>query len=73
LECDGTLQSVIDNRSCVIQISTLESAPFLIVGGDSIYAKVVSVNTYGESEQSESGNGAYHTQVPHSPVSLQEN
>lgn len=71
-ECDGTDQIVIDNKSCVISLATLEVEPYMVDGGDSVYAKVSAVNFYGESAQSEEGNGAYHTQVPDAPVNVAE-
>jgi hypothetical protein len=37
-----------------------------------VYAKVVAVNTYGETAQSTEGNGAYYTRVPDSPINLAE-
>lgn len=47
VDCDGTQQSIIDNRYCHVQITTLEAAPYNLIGGDSIYAKVIAENYYG--------------------------
>jgi hypothetical protein len=47
-DCDGTQASVISNEYCHIDISTL-IASYNLDGGDSVYAKVVAVNTYGET------------------------
>jgi hypothetical protein len=47
-DCDGTSATVISNRYCHIEISTL-IASYNLDGGDSVYAKVVAVNFYGES------------------------
>jgi hypothetical protein len=48
-DCDGTDATVISNKYCNINISTLLASPYNIVGGDSIDAKVISTNTYGDS------------------------
>lgn len=48
-DCDGTDSTVISNKFCNINISTLLASPYNIVGGDSIDAKVVATNTYGDS------------------------
>ena len=53
---------------CYINIATLLAAPYNVDGGDSIYAKVSAINYYGESVQSEEGNGAYYTRVPDKPI-----
>jgi hypothetical protein len=70
-DCDGTSATVISNRYCHIDISTLISS-YNLDGGDSVYAKVVAVNTYGETAQSSEGNGAYYSRVPDSPINLAE-
>jgi hypothetical protein len=44
----------------------------LLIGGDSIWAKVIAENIYGSTEQSQEGNGAYHTTVPDAPINLAE-
>lgn len=49
-DCDGTDSTVITNEYCHINISTLIAAPYNVDGGDSIYAKVVAVNLYGETD-----------------------
>ena len=50
---------MIDNRVCNISLNTLKSEPYSLTKGDSIYAKVISTNVYGDSvEYSEVGNGA---------------
>ena len=41
-----------------------------MVKGDSIFAKIVSVNVYGESQQSLAGNGALIQTIPDSPINL---
>lgn len=60
---------VIDDAACFIDISTL-LANYNLDGGDSIYAKVTAANIYGESVQSESGNGAYYIRVPDQVINV---
>jgi hypothetical protein len=69
-DCDGTNASVVSNRQCTIALLTLRSSPYSLTLGDSVSAKVVSVNTYGESTASSAGNGAVIQLVPDSPINL---
>jgi hypothetical protein len=41
-----------------------------LVQGDSVYAKIISINTYGESIMSDAGNGAVIQLVPEPPINL---
>jgi hypothetical protein len=70
VECDGTSSDVVTHRQCEISLLTLRSAPYNLVQGDSIYAKLISINTYGESIMSEAGNGAVIQLVPEPPINL---
>jgi len=58
VECDGTLQTVVDNRLCYVSLATLKAAPYSLVKAESVYVKVISVNVYGDSVYSDAGNGA---------------
>lgn len=58
VECVGTNTDVVNNRECTISLQTLQAAPYSLLCGDSIWVKIISVNTYGESVISEAGNGA---------------
>ena len=49
VDCVGTNSDVVANRECFLNLSTLQVAPYNLVQGDSIWLKVVSRNTYGES------------------------
>jgi len=57
-------------RSCEIELGTLQASPYSLAGGDSVFARVVSVNVYGESPQSAEGNGAFIQLVPDPPINL---
>jgi hypothetical protein len=70
VECDGTNTDIVNNRVCTISLLTLRSAPYNLILGDSVWVKVISVNTYGESELSQPGNGAVIQLVPDAPINL---
>lgn len=70
-DCVGTDPTVISNRYCHIQINTL-IASYNLDGGDSVFAKVIAVNFYGETAHSTEGNGAYYIRVPDVPLNLAE-
>lgn len=53
-------------------MATLLAAPYNVDGGDSIWAKVISANVYGESALSLAGNNAYYVRGPDQPINLQE-
>jgi hypothetical protein len=46
-------------------------APYSLAKGDSVWVKIVSVNTYGTSLLSEAGNNAVILLVPDAPQNLQ--
>ena len=51
---------------------TLKATPFEIPWGDSIWAKIIAINAYGESVASIAGNGATIITYPDAPVTLDE-
>jgi len=53
-----------------VSLTKLVLAPFNLVVNESIYAKVVAYNLFGESVYSEPGNGASMQTVPDAPLSL---
>ena len=57
-DCDASIASIVDSRTCAVPLATLTAAPYSLLFGDSIFAKVVAMNYYGESQESEEGNGA---------------
>lgn len=68
IECDGTSQTLIDNRNCLVDLTTLRAAPYNLVLEDSVQIKVISINSYGDSEYSLTGNGAEIQYVPDAPI-----
>jgi hypothetical protein len=45
--CNGTQSSVLSSRSCTIPITSLTSAPFELVQGSLVQAKVAALNAVG--------------------------
>jgi hypothetical protein len=57
-DCDGGVETIWSNQQCTVLVSTLRNAPFSLLWGSSVYAKVLAYNLYGESTVSDEGNGA---------------
>jgi hypothetical protein len=70
--CDGQDSIITNNVQCTIPSSVLNSAPYTIPWGQSIYAKVAAINAYGYSETSEEGNGAVIITNPDAPINIVE-
>jgi hypothetical protein len=70
VECVGTDSTVITDRKCSIALTTLKASPYLLVKDDSVVAKIISVNVYGESELSSEGSGAVIQLVVDAPINL---
>lgn len=68
--CDGSQNAVFTNTACSIPIDVLTAAPFSLTRGLSVWAKIVAINMYGDSEESDQGNGAKIVLVPDAPLSL---
>lgn len=58
--------------SCNIPVAILRTTPYSLDWGASVYAKVIATNLYGDSLESEQGNGAIITTTPDSPTNLIE-
>jgi hypothetical protein len=70
--CDASLSSIILATSCDVPLSTLTSAPYNLLFGDSVYAKVVATNVKGSTVGSLEGNSAIIITKPDSPINLVE-
>ena len=62
--------TILLNTKCNVPLEVLYDEPYNLELGDSVYAKVLSGNFYGEGPISASGNGATIVLVPHPPVLL---
>ena len=67
--CDVSLSAV---TTCTIPVSALRAAPHSLDWGDSVFAKVIATNNYGNSVESLEGNGAVITTAPGVPTDLSE-
>ena len=70
--CDGSQDTIISFTSCTVPVSTLKGGAFLLTWGSSVYAKVVAYNNYGDSGESEIGNGAIILTNPDPPINVEE-
>lgn len=70
--CVGTLYDVIVQTKCQVTVQSLQAAPYSLVQGASILAKVIAFNSIGNSVESPVGNGALLklSLVPDSPILL---
>jgi len=71
--CDGADSAIVAALKCTIPLLSLQSYPFNLKLGDSVFATVTASNVYGESQTSPAGNGATIVVVPDSPVSVADN
>mgnify|MGYP006950303930 CR=1 FL=1 len=56
--------------TCTIPATVLLEEPFNLLWGDNIIAKVVAMNSYGSSLESEQGSGAVIIKKPGAPTKL---
>lgn len=59
---------MVATNQCTVPLDVLTAEPYSLILGDSIYAKVMPINFYGEGQISTSGNGATIVLVPSAPV-----
>lgn len=55
ISCDASASLAL---TCSIPLSTLTATPFSLVNGQSVKAKLIAINLYGDSGLSVSGSGA---------------
>ena len=58
--------------TCTVPVATLRASPYSLEWGASIYANVIATNSYGDSSESDEGNGAIITTYPDAPINLAE-
>jgi hypothetical protein len=61
---------VIANTICQISLSKLIIEPYSLVLNESMYAKIIAYNVYGDSPYSEPGNGGLVKLVPDAPINI---
>ena len=70
--CDGSDSTIVSQTQCSVPITSLLTAPFNLDWGASITAYVIATNSKGNSEESQTGNGALISTNPAAPISLSE-
>ncbi len=65
--CDGTDAAIFAAMSCTIPISVLQSAPFNLPWGASVYATILATNIVGTSDASTPGSGGIILTNPDAP------
>jgi hypothetical protein len=55
VNCDMTASTL---TTCTIPVTVLRAAPYSLDWGDSVFAKIIATNSYGDSLESDEGNGA---------------
>ena len=73
VNCDGRNTTIVANRQCVIPSAVLNQAPFNLIWGSKVYAKIIVSNVIGSSPPSAAGNGASIQNGPSYPLNLAEN
>lgn len=46
-ECDGTVQTIVDNKECLIPMQTLRASPFFYILNDQIRIRIWAYNAEG--------------------------
>jgi hypothetical protein len=70
--CDGNQPDILDARECLVPISILIDSVYQLPWGSEVKAKVSAFNSFGGSEFSEVGGGAFIYTNPDAPVGLAE-
>jgi hypothetical protein len=72
ISCDGSNTELVQATECSISVQILRGTPFNLPWGSNIHAKVVATNLYGDSIESEVGNGALMITFPDAPINFSE-
>jgi hypothetical protein len=70
VNCAAFTAAIVAARKCSVPLHVLTSEPYSLIKGNSVYAKIIAVNMYGDSLYSQEGNGAVMIIVPDSPINL---
>lgn len=70
INCDGGSYTTFTSTACSLPLSVLTAAPYNLVQGQSVFAKVIASNYFGDSSASPLGNGGVVVLVPDAPLSL---
>ena len=67
VDCNGKNSTIISQRSCLVPAGVLHAAPYNLLWGASVTAKIATVNIIGTSPFSSVGNGAVLINGPSAP------
>jgi hypothetical protein len=67
--CNPTPTTVVSNMFCSIPVLVLQSSPYSLTWGSSVYAMITATNVKGNST-SDAGNGAIIVTIPDAPLNL---
>ena len=74
VNCNGnTNGQILSLANCTVPLISSQVAPFNLVVGDIINAKILAYNDYGSSSMSPIGGSARMVQVPDAPINLANN
>lgn len=72
VSCDGALEETMNNLQCVIPTTTLNNYPWNIEWGAQVFIKVIAINTYGDSPDSDLSSGTTMITKPDAPIGIIE-
>lgn len=72
-DCNGSSPQVVSTLQCIVPLTKMYVSPFNLILGDHIYAKIVAINSYGNSLPSAPGDGAAVVMLPDAPIGLANN
>lgn len=72
-DCNGSSPQVVSTLQCVVPLTKMYVSPFNLILGDHIFAKIVAINSYGNSLPSVPGDGAAVVMLPDAPIGLANN
>ena len=71
-DCDASDSDIVAATQCEVLLDTLTAAPYNLGLSQSINAKVIAYNAYGDSIESSVGGGAVILLVPDAPTNLSD-
>jgi hypothetical protein len=72
VNCNGADATIVNQRWCYVPNKVLNAAPFNLLWGSSVQAKVLAINVVGPSPYSHVGNGAILLNGPSPPLNFAE-
>lgn len=70
--CDGSDATVMANTECTMAVGLLRAAPFMLAWGQTVSAKIVATNLYGDSSASPLGTSNIIMTKPDAPILIED-